>query len=96
MEKELKTILEFMKQHSMKITGYLLLTPSVISVFIFLIQLISKNDLLKHFRQTIWTGEYDFGYAYESGGGGAGYTSALPIYFGLMAIAGAYLIKDKN
>lgn len=92
MEKEIKTILEFIKQHSMKIIGYLLLTPSVISVFIFLIQLISKNDLLKHFLETSWTGEYNF----SLDGGGAGYTSALPIYFGLMAIAGAYLIKDKN
>ena len=26
--------------------------------------------------------------------GGGGYTSALPIYIGLMALAGAYLIKD--
>jgi hypothetical protein len=34
----------------------------------------------------LWTG---YGYGY-------GYTSALPFYFGLMALAGAYLIKDKK
>lgn len=35
-----------------------------------------------------WIGEY----GYDDGGGG--YSSSLPIYIGLMAIAGAYLIKD--
>ena len=36
-----------------------------------------------------WRGTVDY---YNEGGGG--YTSALPIYIGLMALAGAYLIKD--
>jgi hypothetical protein len=48
---------------------------------------------LTHFKDSNeWTGTYD----YSREGGGGGYTSALPFYFGLMAIAGAYLIKNKK
>ena len=85
-----------MKLDVTKIIGYILLTPSLISVLMFLVQLFVEAHLFKNFMYTIWTGDLDIGYAYESGGGGGGYTSALPFYFGLMAIAGAYLIKDKK
>ena len=70
-----------------KILGWMLLAPPLISVFIFLAQLFSESKMLRKFLYTIWTGEH---------GEHGGYTSALPLYFGLMAIAGAYLIKDSN
>lgn len=85
-----------MKQDVTKIIGYILLTPSLISVLMFLSQLFKETKLFTNFLYTIWTGDVDIGYAFESGGGGGGYTSALPLYFGLMAIAGAYLIKDRK
>ena len=72
------------------IIGYILLLPATISVLLFLITLLTKTDTLDLFVNSAWTGTV----RYLEGGGG--YTSALPIYFGLMAIAGAYLIKDKN
>lgn len=85
-----------MKKDITKIIGYILLTPSLISVLMFLAQFFIKYEIFKNFMSTLWTGDLDYGYAYESGGGGGGYTSALPIYFGLMAIAGVYLIKEKK
>ena len=85
-----------MKQDVTKIIGYILLTPSLISVLMFLFQLFKKTEVLENFMSTLWTGTTEISYAYQSGGGGAGYTSGLPFYFGLMAIAGAYLIKDRK
>jgi hypothetical protein len=81
-----------MKQDVTKIIGYILLTPSLISVLMFLAQFFKLTELNINFMDTLWTGTWNWGG--ESGGGG--YTSALPLYFGLMAIAGAYLIKDKK
>lgn len=81
-----------MKRDLTKIIGYILLTPSLISVLMFLAQLFIGDELFKNFMITIWTG--NFGYDGYTGGGG--FTSALPFYFGLMAIAGAYLIKDRK
>ena len=75
------------------IIGYILLSPALISVLMFIIQFTEEEKIFKNFMYTIWTGNY--GYNNETGGGG-GFTSALPFYFGLMAIAGAYLIKDKK
>jgi hypothetical protein len=92
-----------MKQDVTKILGYILLTPSLISVLMFLSQLFNKdNKMFNIFMSTIWTGDIKFVYLYETSsatlgqGGAGGYTSALPLYFGLMAIAGAYLIKDRK
>ena len=87
-----------MKQDVTKIIGYILLTPSLLSVLMFLSQLFmdAETKLFKSFLSTIWTGRLDYGYSFDSGGGGGGYSSALPLYFGLMAIAGAYLIKDRK
>tara|TARA_B110000967_G_C18834669_1_gene535974 strand:- start:1146 stop:1469 length:324 start_codon:yes stop_codon:yes gene_type:complete len=48
---------------------------------------IESRVQMENFGST-WRGTVD----YNDGGGG--YTSALPIYIGLMALAGAYLIKD--
>jgi hypothetical protein len=78
-----------MKNDVTKIIGYILLSPSLVSVIMFLAQLFTGDKLFKNFMYTIWTGDF-------SGEGGGGYTSALPFYFGLMAIAGAYLIKDNK
>jgi len=63
--------------------GYILLTPALLSVLIFLLSM----DIVK---DHIWgKPSYNF---HRS----IGYTSSYPLYFGLMAIAGAYLIKDKK
>jgi hypothetical protein len=71
-----------------RIIGYILLVPPLLSILLFLGQLFSEDEKLERFGSTLWTG--------STGGGAGGYTSALPFYFGLMAIAGAYLIKDRN
>jgi hypothetical protein len=71
-----------------KIVGYILLIPPLLSVFLFLAQLFSEDKLLqKKFSFTFWVG-----YIRDVGG----HTSALPFYFGLMAIAASYLIRDSN
>ena len=75
-----------------KILGFILLIPPLISVALFLFELF-KNFLMMRVHEgmlgNVWSGFV--------ASGGAGFTSALPFYFGLMAIAGAYLIKkDKE
>jgi hypothetical protein len=70
-----------------EIAGYILLSPALISVLLFFISLLTEANTLKGFDYLEeWTGDYS---------DGGGYTSALPIYFGLMAISGAYLVKEK-
>ena len=77
------------KNNTTKIIGYILITPALISVLLFIIQLITEASTLSTMEKGAgWTGDMN--------GDGGGYTSALPFYFGLMAIAGAYLIKDKK
>lgn len=68
-----------------------LLIPPVLGVIAFVLCLFGcewnfagLSDLSNH-----WTGSY----GYDRGGGG--YTSAAPIYLGLMAIAGVWLLKDS-
>lgn len=75
-----------------EIIGYILLTPPVISVLMFFAGLIGeKHKTVLSNLHSIWYGDWN---AMESGGGG--YTSALPLYFGLLALAGAYLIKNSK
>lgn len=71
-----------------QVIGYFLLTPPLASIIIFFIELFSNGQLklFKSLKYSIWTGDFS---------DGGGFMSALPVYFGLMAIAGAYLIKDK-
>lgn len=82
------------QQSIVKFIGWLFLSPAVIGVLLFFYQSAKelpdgRTDLWdkKPFENNLFTGFQKGEY---------GYTSALPIYFGLMAIAGAYLIKDKN
>jgi hypothetical protein len=76
------------KTSATKFFGYVLLTPAVLSVIMFIVDLIPMKKEMNMFEnlQHHWFGSLADG----------GYTSALPLYFGLMAIAGAYLIKDKS
>lgn len=71
-----------------RIFGIILLIPPIIGVLLFLLNLFSddlgKMSNLSH----AWTGDW--------GSSGGGYTSAAPIYLGLMAIAGALLLKGTD
>jgi len=70
--------------------GIILLIPPTISVLLFTLNLLSDNMgkvvELKNLSSE-WTGGYSEG---------GGYTSAAPIYLGLMAIAGAWLLKGTD
>ena len=102
-----KLWIRFKKTPLRKKIGYALLIPALWSVVSFSL-ILTFGELLnddnsyssaffehriqmEHFGSA-WKGEY--GFAYNDGGGGGGYTSGMPFYFGLMALAGAYLIKD--
>jgi hypothetical protein len=82
-----------MNKNTEKILGWMLLTPPLVSVLLFFIALTGSDTLKKFDDFESWTGSINY---YADAGGGGGYTSALPLYFGLMAIAGAYLIKEKS
>ena len=65
------------------IIGYILLIPGLIGVLDFLVTLFYKIDIFENLN-SVWTSF------------GSNTTSALPFYFALMAIAGAYLIKPQK
>jgi len=77
------------------ILGIIFLIPPAVSVLYFIIQLIPRQlipmlnnwDTFNAFKLTSWTGNII--------GEGGGYTSALPIYFGLMAVSGALLLINS-
>ncbi|MFV0470195.1 MAG: hypothetical protein ACK5MK_14885 [Dysgonomonas sp.] len=75
-----------------RIIGIVLLIPPILSVLLFLIELLLKETgsipELDNLSSN-WTGSY----GYNEGGGG--FSSTIVIYFGLMAIAGAYLLKGS-
>lgn len=82
-----------------KVIGYILLSPALISVVLFFIQLIDKgSDTLGGFsHKSAWIGTNTYGWIMEGqGGSGGGFSSSLPIYIGLLALVGAYLIKDNK
>ena len=97
MRKVLKTTIDIFPM----LIGYVLICPAVISVFWLLSDLMSNDQkFIFDNLNRAWTGEY-----YSDGGqfpglsaskGSGGYTSALPFYFGLMGIAGAYLIRNNS
>ncbi len=73
------------------IIGFILLTPPIIGVLLFILNLFSKDfGRIVELRNLSaeWTGNFS--------GDGGGYMSASPIYLGLMVIAGAYLLKGTS
>lgn len=69
------------------IIGLFFLLPPVLGVFAFVFQLFGADTNFSEMSElsSKWTARFD------QGGG----MSAAPIYLGLMAIAGVYLIKDS-
>lgn len=70
------------------IIGLILLLPPVLGVIAFVLQLFGADTDFSRLREL----SSDWTMGYSDGGGGM---SAAPIYLGLMAIAGVYLIKDS-
>lgn len=72
--------------------GILFLIPPILGVLAFVLQLFDADTNFSTMRDlsSSWTTEY----GYDQGGGGGG-MSAAPIYLGLMALAGVWLIKDS-
>lgn len=74
-------------------TGIFLLIPALISVVLFIGQTFGVDTLSNYSANNAWTGWVrSFGSSYSDGLSAAGFTSALPIYIGLMAIAGSLLL----
>lgn len=71
------------------IIGVLFLIPPLFGVFAFVLCLFGCNWEFAEMDELSyeWTG--------DSHGEGGGYTSAAPIYLGLMALAGVWLVKDS-
>ncbi len=77
-------------KNTQKTIGYILLFPPLLSVLLFTINLLVKDSgkIIRMYNlSSEWSGSYG-----ESGG----YMSATPVYFGLMAIAGAYLLSNAK
>lgn len=71
--------------------GILFLIPPILGVLAFVLQLFNADtdfSMMKDLSSS-WTTEY----GYDQGGGGG--MSAAPIYLGLMALAGGWLIKGS-
>lgn len=90
-----------------RILALILLTPAILSVFLFITNLLFSDLSFSNMTNlsSQWTGDYysNSGGSYGRGSsytccptGGGGYTSAAPIYLGLMAIAGALLLKKSS
>ena len=67
--------------------GLVLLLPPILGVIAFVLQIFEADTDFSMMRElsSAWTAKYD------QGGG----MSAAPIYLGVMALAGVYLIKDS-
>lgn len=83
-----------------KAIGIVLLTPPLISCFLFLLSILDNNSgdiaQLDNLSRN-WTGDYYVRYGRgNSDDGSGGYTSAAPIYLGLMAIAGSLLLRNEK
>ena len=68
-----------------------LLIPPVLGVLAFVLQLFNADTDFSMMRNL--SSDWTTNYGYAQGGGGG--MSAAPIYLGLMAISGVYLIKDS-
>lgn len=71
--------------------GILFLIPPVLGVLAFVLQLFDADTDFSTMCNL--SSDWTTNYGYDQGGGGG--MSAAPIYLGLMAIAGVYLIKDS-
>lgn len=71
--------------------GIFFLIPPILGVLAFVLQLFDADTDFSTMRNlsSSWTTNY----GYNQGGGGG--MSAAPIYLGLMALAGVWLIKDS-
>lgn len=71
--------------------GLFFLIPPILGVLAFVFCLLGSDGSFSEMRDLSepWTTRY----GYDRGGGGG--MSAAPIYLGLMAMTGAYLIKDS-
>lgn len=76
------------KIERIRIIGFILLVPHLLGVLFFVINVFGSSwEVAKLYHlSSEWTGSYREG----------GYMSAAPVYLGLMAIAGAYLIKGTS
>lgn len=75
-----------------RVLGIILLIPPLLGVIMFVLNIVSKDLGKMSNLSHEWTGDWN-----SSGdGGGGGYTSAAPIFLGLMAIAGALLLKGTD
>lgn len=74
------------------IIAIFLLIPPILGVISFVLCLYDNRGNFAKMSDlsSNWTGNYGY-----NGNGGGGYTSAAPIYLGLMAIAGVLLLKDS-
>lgn len=71
--------------------GVFFLIPPILGVIAFVLCLF---DIDSHFSKlSNLSSDWTTNYGYDNGGGGG--MSAAPIYLGLMAIVGAYLIKNS-
>lgn len=73
------------------VIGFIFLLPAVIGVICFVVNLCTGGDSCK---LNSLSGQWDWhnGSGYKGTGASA---SPTPVYFGLMAIAGAYMLKNS-
>lgn len=71
--------------------GILFLVPPILGVLAFVLQLFDTDTDFSTMKDlsSSWTTKYGYG---QGGGGGM---SAAPVYLGLMALAGVWLVKDS-
>lgn len=92
---EQSNFIQWMNQQNWdRILGVILLTPALISAPLFLLDLLGEYN--NPFSNIGWEMKGRVDYSWGDGGGGGGFSSALPTYLGLMAIAGAYLFKNSK
>ena len=73
--------------------GILFLIPPIIGVIMFIFNLLGTGFDFQYFPDA-WNCIYDYS-KWEHSSYGYAATPAIPLYLGLMAIAGAYLIKGN-
>ena len=73
--------------------GILFLIPPIIGAFMFIFNLFDAGFELSYFPEA-WNCISDYS-SWENSSYGYAATPAIPLYLGLMAIAGAYLIKGN-